>query len=52
MAALLLIAGCGGGGGGGSSGTTTPPAATFTDPAVYSGAATASLQGAAEITAS
>lgn len=51
MAALLLIAGCGGGGGGGSSGTTTPPAATFTDPAVYSGAATASLQGAAEITA-
>jgi carboxypeptidase C (cathepsin A) len=50
-AVVLLLAGCGGGGGGGgSSGSTNPPAATFTDPAVYSGAATASLQGAAEIT--
>ncbi len=47
----LAVAACGGGGGGGGSTTPPPPAASaFTDPVVYSTAATASLPTAAEIT--
>ena len=46
LAAALLLAGCGGGGGSGGS-----PAPTFTDPVLYSSAATASLPSAAEISA-
>jgi len=46
--AFLLLAGCGGGGSGGSA---APPAPTFTDAVLYSSAATASLPGAAEISA-
>jgi carboxypeptidase C (cathepsin A) len=46
FALALLLAGCGGGGSGGSP---APPAPTFTDPAAYSSAATASLSSAAEI---
>jgi len=45
----LLLAGCGGGGG--SGGSAAPPAPTFTDPVLYSTAPTASLAGAAEISA-
>ena len=46
LAVALLLAGCGGGGGSGGS-----PAPTFTDPVLYSSAATASLPSAAEISA-
>ena len=48
LAVALLLAGCGGGGSGGSA---APPAPTFTDAVLYSSAATASLPGAAEISA-
>jgi carboxypeptidase C (cathepsin A) len=50
-AILLALAGCGGGGGGGGGSTSTPPPSgqNFTDPVVYSSAANASLQTAAEI---
>lgn len=46
LAVALLLAGCGGGGAGGSPG---PPVPAFTDPVLYSSAATASLPSAAEI---
>ena len=49
LALALLLAGCGGGGG--SGGSPAPPAPTFTDPVLYSTAATASLPSAAEISA-
>jgi carboxypeptidase C (cathepsin A) len=49
LAIALLLAGCGGGGG--SGGSPAPPAPTFTDPVLYSTAATASLPSAAEINA-
>ena len=52
--AIATLAACGGGGGGGSSSSTTPPAPVlvsgFTDPVLYSSAASASLATAAEIT--
>ena len=50
FAAALLVAACGGGGGG-SSGSAPQPGASFTDPVIYSSAASASLAGADEITA-
>src|SRR6478672_5475604 len=49
LAVALLLAGCGGGGSGG--GSAPPPAPTFTDPVLYSTAATASLPSAVEIAA-
>ncbi|HEX3645148.1 MAG TPA: peptidase S1 [Vicinamibacterales bacterium] len=49
LAVALLVAGCGGGGG--SGGSPAPPAPTFTDPVLYSTAATASVPSAAEISA-
>jgi carboxypeptidase C (cathepsin A) len=48
LAVALLLAGCGGGG---SGGTPAPPAPSFTDPVLYSTAATASLPSAVEIAA-
>jgi carboxypeptidase C (cathepsin A) len=49
---LLVLAGCGGGGGGGSEAPPPPPPQTqYTDPQVYSSAATASLGTPNEITA-
>ena len=48
LAVALLLAGCGGGG---SGGTPAPPAPSFTDPVLYSTAATASLASAVEIAA-
>jgi carboxypeptidase C (cathepsin A) len=47
LAVALLLAGCGGGGSGGSP--APPPAPIFTDPVLYSTAATASLPSAVEI---
>jgi carboxypeptidase C (cathepsin A) len=47
LAVALLLAGCGGGGSGGSP--APPPAPTFTDPVLYSTAASASLSSAVEI---
>jgi hypothetical protein len=49
LAVALLLAGCGGGGG--SGGSPAPPAPTFTDPVLYSTAASASLPSAVEIAA-
>jgi carboxypeptidase C (cathepsin A) len=49
--AALFLAACSGGGGGGASTPVVPPASNFTDPNVYSAAATASLSNPNEIAA-